>query len=80
MQARNPNSAENRVRVELGFLFDPEFQSIQIAPDPSRKVSKSIWNWICSRKTDQKGGGTQEQKSAETLADTAAAQKNGNFS
>ena len=67
VQARNPDSTENRVRVELGFQFDSEFQSIQIAPDPSRKMSKSIWNWICSRKTDQKGGGIYEQKSCRTL-------------
>ena len=74
------NSAENRVRVDLGFQIDPEFQSTPKAPELSKKVLKTTRNWICSRKTDQEGGGISEQKICRNLAGTAVAQKNGVFS
>ena len=65
------NSAENRVLVELGFQFNPELQSTPKAPDQSRKVLKTSRNWICSRKTDQEGGGIFELEKLQNFAGIA---------
>ena len=55
-------------------------QSIQITPELSRKVSKSIRNKNPAKETDQKGERIQERKMQKSSGRIAAAGKNGDFS
>ena len=55
-------------------------QSIQITPELSRKVYKSIRNKNPAEETDQKGERIQEQKLQKHPAEIAAAGMNGDFS
>ena len=55
-------------------------QSIQITPELSKKVSKSIRNKNLAEETDQKGERIQEQKLQKSSGGITAAGKNGDFS